>query len=112
MSALQNVIQRMYEKSVSPFATKTLSYMARDVARGVSAEVMRAAKKGAVDRESVKYIFWDSVLSPLNVADADITEVIVDELVNNGGLEDEFEEFVAALVKDLAVTVTPESSSE
>lgn len=112
MSALQNVIQQMYKKAASPFKTKTLSYMARDVARSVSAEVMRAAKKGVVDRDSVKYIFWDSVLSPLNVADADITEAIVDELVNGGGLEDEFEEFVAALVKDLDVTVTPEPSSE
>lgn len=115
---LKRVIEKMYKKANSPFSSKTIAFMARDMAEEVMSQVQDMVMKRpirfknhelvsknlggelAVTDEEILFIFRNDVLAPLNVSETDIGETITYDLVDGGGLEKEFSDFKSALVTD------------
>lgn len=111
---MKEVIKRLYGSS-DIFSSDTISRMAGDVAEYVFDKIISDCginkEQIKVSRELVRFIFWNNVLVPLNVSGADIDETVSYQLVDGGGLENEFEQFFSAFLADFykntGVTLRP-----
>ncbi len=102
---LARYLSKVYRMKTSGAGYIVLSYrtsvcLARDVARSIYRNLVVDSK---IRRSTIRDIYWNTTFAPINVSQADIEEVIVYELVDGGGYEEEFEKFFNAIKTDLNI---------
>lgn len=91
MSALQNVIQRMYKKLALPLTAETISNMSQAVVAEVAAEDKMDSR---FTQNTFEHIFWNSVL---NAVDKETMDGIIDAILQGLDLDDDYDEFAETL---------------